>query len=208
MPSDPFNRKPWPMKWVAVAIIACIVPYTIITLKYRKPNPAFQPYEDSKQRANVLRLLDAGYRRINVVAERPADPQYAIRAMSALAATTPAPAGLTEGLATTLVEIPSLPDSFGSVSAPRETAALLPCPVVFTCVSGDQKHQLGGAQVFVRGKQIIIVPQFEPLEGDLTARSKESPVMITIPGGALQAGDYHVHLAGGKESREWTLIVR
>lgn len=208
MSSDPLNRKPWPMKWVAVAIIACIVPYTVITLKYRKPNPAFQPYEDSKQRANVLRLLDAGYRRINVVAERPADPQYAIRAMSTLAATTPAPAGLTDGLATTLVEIPSMPESFSSVSAPRETATLIPYPVVFTCVSGDQKHQLGGAQVFVRGRQIVIVAQFESIDGDLIARSKESPVMITIPGGSLQTGDYHVHLAGGKESREWTVTVR
>ncbi|MBC8040061.1 MAG: hypothetical protein H7Y06_05925 [Opitutaceae bacterium] len=206
--SDPFNRKPWPMKWVALAILVMIVPYTILTVKYRKASPAYQPYEDSKQRANVMRLLDAGFQRINVTAERPADPQNIVRAMNTLAETTPADAGLTESLTSTLVEIPQLPASFSSVSASRESASLLPYPVLFTCTLTDQKHQLGGAQVFVRGQQIVIVPQFEPLDGDLTARSKENPVLITIPGGALKSGDYTVHLAGTTQSKQWSLTIR
>lgn len=196
------------MKWVALAIIACIVPYTWLTVAYRKSGPSYQPYEDSKQRANVLRLLDAGYQRINVTAERPADPQLLVRAMKSPAAVQPAPAGPTEGLAAALVEIPELPVSFSSVSASGETAAMLPYPVLFTCTLGDQKHQLGGAHVFVRGKSIVIVPQFEPINGDLAARSKESPVVITIPGGTLAAGHYTVHLAGKEQSRQWTLDVR
>jgi len=206
--SNPLNRKPWPMKWVVLAIIACLVPYTWLTLHYRKAGPAYQPYEDSKQRANVMRLLDAGYRRINVVAERPADPQLLVRAMKSPAAVNPAPGGLTQALDVALVEIPELPVSFSSVSASGETTALLPYPVLFTCTLGDQKHQLGGAQVFVRGKSVVIVPQFEPLGGDLTARSKESPVVITIPGGTLAAGRYTLHLAGKEQSREWTVEVR
>lgn len=196
------------MKWVALAIIACIVPYTWLTLYYRKAGPSYQPYEDSKQRANVLRLLDAGYQRINVSAERPADPQLLVHAMKSPASVKSAPAGLTEALDVALVEVPELPVTFSSVSASGETAALLPYPVLFTCTLGDQKHQLGGAQVFVRGKSIVIVPQFEPLNGDLTARSKESPVVITIPGGTLTAGHYTLHLAGKEESRQWTVDVR
>lgn len=206
--SDPLNRKPWPMKWVVLAIAACLVPYTILTIKYRKPSPAYQPYEDSKQRANVLRLLDAGYQRITVSAERPADPHERVRLMNALATPTAAPGGLPEGLGTTLVEIPPLPVSFTSVHAPRENAALLPCPVLFTCILGDQKHQLAGAQLFVRGKSVVIIPVFEPLDGELTARSKESPVQITIPGGTLQTGEHTVVLAGSDQSQQWTLTVR
>jgi len=95
-----------------------------------------------------------------------------------------------------------------SVSASGETTALLPYPVLFTCTLGDQKHQLGGAQVFVRGKSVVIVPQFEPLNGELTARSKESPVVITIPGGTFAAGRYTLHLAGKEQSRQWTVEVR
>jgi hypothetical protein len=123
---DPFNRKPWPMKWVALAILVMIVPYTILTIKYRKAEPAYQPYEDSKQRANVMRLLDAGYQRLNVTAERPADPQNIVRAMNTLAEITTTAGGLTEGLTAALVEIPQLPASFSSVSASREAASLLP----------------------------------------------------------------------------------
>jgi hypothetical protein len=206
--SDPLNRKPWPMKWVVVAIIACLVPYTWLTLHYRKVEPSFQPYEDTKQRANVLRLLDSGYQRISVDATRPAEPQELIRAMHGLAAISNAPSGVTEGLDVALVESPLLPVSYGTVSASAETAGLLPYPIVFTCKLTDQKHQLGGAQIYLRGESIVVVPQFEPLDGDLTARSKESPVAVTIPGGALKTGAYTVRLAGREQSKQWTLTVR
>lgn len=205
--SDPLNRKPWPMKWVFVAILACIVPYTVLTLKYRKAAPAYQPYEDSKQRANVLRLLDAGYQRITVKAERPSDPQELVRTLNMPAEILTVAGGLPEDLNATLVETPLLPAGFSQVAAPKETAALLPYPIVFTCTLDDQKHQLGGAQVFIRGEQIIIVPFFEPLDRDLTARSKENPVAITLPAGSLKAGNYTVTLTGTAQSRQWTLTV-
>jgi hypothetical protein len=196
------------MKWVVIAIFACLIPYTWITVKYRKPNPAYQPYEDSKNRANVMRLLEAGYKRINVTAERPADPQTLAAITHAPAEVSAAPGGLPEGLASTLVETPAMPVSFGAVSAAREHAALLPYPILFTCTLADQKHQLGGAQVFLRAETIVIVPHFEPLEGDLTARSKDAPVMITLPGGAFKTGRYTVVLAGSAESRQWAFDVR
>lgn len=205
--SDPLNRKPWPMKWVILAIIACVIPYTWITLKYRKPGPAYQPYEDSKQRANVIRLLDAGYQRITVHAERPADPEQLVRRMHTLAEVTAAPGGLTQELEDTLVEVPRLPLSFGDVSAPGRTAGLMPYPVVFTCKLGDRKHQLAGAHVFLREKTLVIVPQFEAISGELSARSMESPVAITIPGGTLKEGRHTVLLAGSEESRQWTVDV-
>ena len=56
-----------------LAILAVVVPYTWLTLAYRKPGPAFQPYEDLRRQANVKRLLAAGYQRISLTAQRPAD---------------------------------------------------------------------------------------------------------------------------------------
>ena len=196
------------MRWVVLAIIACVIPYTWITLAYRKPTPAYQPYEDSKQRANVLRLLDAGYQRIKIAVDRPADPEMIIRQMAALADVTPAPGGLTRELSETLVEVPRLPVSFSQVSAPREHAGLLPYPIVFVCTLGDRKHQLGGAHVFVKDRTIVIVPQFEPLSEELSARSMEAPVLITVPGGTLNPGTYTVLLVGETQSRQWTLESR
>ena len=61
------------MKWVVLTIIAVLVPYTWLTLHYRKPGHAFEPYHDLKNRANIGRLLAAGYQRIPVDASRPAD---------------------------------------------------------------------------------------------------------------------------------------
>ena len=103
------------MKWVFVAILACIVPYTVLTLKYRKAAPAYQPYEDSKQRANVLRLLDAGYQRITVKAERPSDPEELVRTLNTQAEILTVAGGLPEDLNATLVETPLLPADFSRV---------------------------------------------------------------------------------------------
>lgn len=196
------------MRWVVLAIVACVIPYTWITIAYRKPTPAYQPYEDSKQRANVLRLLEAGYQRIDAAVERPADPEVNISRMAALAEIASAPGGLTRELSETLVEVPRLPVSFSEVSASREHAGMLPYPIVFVCKLADRKHQLGGAHVFVKERALVIVPQFEPLSEELSTRSTEAPVMITVPGGALKPGAYTVLLAGETESRQWTLEVR
>src|SRR5690606_30268310 len=111
----PAARKPWPMKWVVVAILACVIPYTWITLRYRKPGPAFQPYEDSKNRANVIRLLDAGYRRMTVSALRPADPARSAPPGPA-AAVASLPGGLPMRLSETLVEIPLMPERVTGVT--------------------------------------------------------------------------------------------
>ena len=62
------------MKWIVLAILLMIVPYTIVTLMYRKPGKPFEPYADMKSRANTLRLLNAGYRRVELQPELPADP--------------------------------------------------------------------------------------------------------------------------------------
>ncbi|MBI4622331.1 MAG: hypothetical protein HY736_03790 [Verrucomicrobia bacterium] len=36
MSAAPKDRQPWPMKWIALAILLVIVPYTFLTLHYRK----------------------------------------------------------------------------------------------------------------------------------------------------------------------------
>lgn len=206
--SDPLNRKPWPMKWVLLAILACVVPYTWITVAYRKPNPAYQPYEDSKQRANVHRLLEAGYRRIHLPATPTNDAHSAFRARTDLAAVATAPAGLTPEMADTLVEIPPLPLSFGAVSAPAHVEARQPYSLAFTCIPGEQKHPLAGAHVYVKEGTMVIVPSFAPPVGTPPPRAAEESVVLTLPVEALKPGTYTAHLAGRDESRQWTIEVR
>src|ERR1700689_3773946 len=98
------TRKPWPMKWIVPAIAVFIPLYTWLTLHYRRPGPAFMPYQDMRDRADVIRLLKAGYQRVALDASRPAE---SVREGDA--ATAPAPGVLPAALRTTLIESPLLP---------------------------------------------------------------------------------------------------
>ncbi|HEY0966595.1 MAG TPA: hypothetical protein VGD88_04320 [Opitutaceae bacterium] len=200
-------KKPWSLKWVAIIILACIIPYTWITIRYRKPGPAFQPYEDSKNRANVLRLLDAGYQRIAVEALRPADPARTAPAGPA-AEVTAAPGGLPPKLSDTLVEIPLMPDRVNTVTAPRESVSTGAYRLQFTCSVPDNKEQLKGAEVYVRDRELTLIPTFEKIEGGLLARTTESVVLLEIPAGTLKPGRYLATIVGARQSQRWNLDVR
>jgi hypothetical protein len=192
------------MKWIVLAILLGVVPYTIVTLKYRKEGPAFRPYEDMKNRANVSRLLAAGYRRIPLVAQRPADDTRPAGG----AAIAAAAGGLPEELKTTLVELPQLPVEITGVTAAATANQLQPYAIQFTCSLGDDKQHLGGADLYVRETTAVLVPTFEAVAGSLTTRSRQAIVLLTVPPGVLQPGNYTVTLVGEKSSRRWSLGLR
>ena len=203
------SRKPWPMRWIVASILLFIVPYTYVNLKFRKPNKAFEPYADMKAQANVNRLLDAGYKRVSVRAERPfpaLSPAEITHGPSAVLA--PAPGGLPEALGKTLVEPPRLPAGYRELLAPAEFSTLMPARLQFTATLDNDHEQLGGAEVFVRDDSVVIVPTFEPVPGDLTIRTRESNVLLTLPAGLLAPGQHIVTLAGARDSLRWTVLVR
>ncbi len=204
MSAAPQQRQPWPMKWIVVAIILVIVPYTILTFRYRKPGPAFQPYEDMKNRTNVTRLLAAGYQRIPLLAQRPAD---GTRPGGGAAITTTA-GGLPSELKSTLVEPLLLPTEILTVSAPATGSALLPYVIQLTCSLPSDKQQLGGAELYVRGEHVIVAPTFEHVSGDLLTRSRQAAVQLTLPSGTLRPGHYQVVLIAERSSRSWRLDVK
>ncbi|MGH7944630.1 MAG: hypothetical protein ACREH8_09115 [Opitutaceae bacterium] len=198
------QRRPWPMKWIIIAIVLIIVPYTVLTLRYRRPGPAFQPYEDMKNRANVARLLDAGFRRISIRAQQSADNTPSRGG----AVITTTDGGLPPELRSTLVEMPLLPAEITSVTAAPNANTLQSYEIAFTYPLPDDRQQPGGAELFVRGESIVIMPTFEPVAGDLRARSQQASVQLTIPAGVLKPGNYTVTLAGQRASRSWPLEVK
>jgi hypothetical protein len=191
------------MKWIVLTIIVVLVPYTFLTLYYRKPGPAYRPYQDAQERANVVRLLSAGYQRITVAAQRPADSPRA----AAAAPTTAVLGGLPSELVATLVQKPLLPPEIHAVTAAPSVSALQPYAIQFTCTLPDNKQQLAGAELYVKDAEIVITPDFELLTGGLLARSRESVILLTVPAGALKPGTYRVTLAGQHSSRAWSVQV-
>lgn len=205
----PAARKPWPMRWIVAAILMFIVPYTYVNLKFRKPGKAFEPYADMKAQANVNRLLDAGYRRVDVPAERPfpaLTPGEITRGQAANP--TPAPGGLPPALADTLLEPPRLPAAYRDLIAPAESNTLRPAKLQFTAHLASDREQLAGADLYLRESQLVIVPRFEPIPEGLQARSAESTVLLTLPPGLLPPGRHSLTLVGARESLHWDVVVR
>jgi len=197
------DRKPWPMKWIVLAIVLFIPVYTYLTLHYRRPGAAFRPYQDMRDRADVIRLLKAGYHRVAIDASRPAESSA-----QPSAATMPAPGGLPEELRKTLVESPLLPMEIDSVSAAATAVSGIDYPISLTYTLPDNKRQLSGAHLYERDGEIVIVADFERLDGGLMARTREGTALLQVPPGSLRPGSYRVVLVGERGSKQWTLTVR
>lgn len=198
------SHRPWPIKWIVLVILLVIVPYTFLRWHYRKPGPAFAPYQDLKSRANTIRLLSAGFQRIALAADRPTE---SLRDLVATPAANAA-GGLPAPLETTLVEKPLLPVEIVSVRAAGATNAMFAYPIELTCTLPDNKQQLAGAHLYLRDGEAVVVADYERLNGGLLARTRQNFVRLTVPAGALKPGRYHVTLVGSRASKSWTLEVR
>jgi hypothetical protein len=191
------------MKWIVVSILVFIPVYTYLTLHYRRPGPAFNPYRDMRDRADVIRLLKAGYQRVALDASRPAE-DAAVEGD----ASSPAPGGLPDDLRKTLVETPLMALEINSVSAAPTAVSGIDYTIGLTYTIPDNKRQLSGAHLYEKPGEIVIVADFERLAGGLLARTRDGAATLDIPPGSLRPGTYHVTLVGERASRSWTLRVR
>ncbi|HVU32126.1 MAG TPA: hypothetical protein VHE61_01740 [Opitutaceae bacterium] len=190
------------MKWVVVAIVVFIAGYTYLTLHFRKPGPDYRPYEDMRNRANTLRLLSAGYQRIELPAERPLDSG------GAHDNTFPAPGGVPGDLNKTIVTRPLLPAEILGARAAASGTSSEPYSILFRCVVPDDQRQLAGAEMYIRRNELVITPDFEILARGLQTRSRNLLVLLTVPPHTLKSGSYRVLLVGDHASRAWTVTIR
>jgi len=197
------DKKPWPMKWIVLSIVLFIPIYTFLTLHFRKKGPMFNPYQDMRDQADVVRLLKAGYQRVTVDASRPAEETEV-----AGVPTSTVPGGLPPELKRTLIESPLLPLQIDSVSAPATAVSAIEYQIGLTYTLADNKRQLSGAHLYERENEIVIIADFERLGGGLLARTRDGAALITVPPGSIKPGTYRVTLVGERESRTWSLRVR
>jgi hypothetical protein len=192
------------MKWIVAAIIAFITAYTYLTLHFRRPGQAYEPYAEARSRATVERLLVAGYRRVTLTAVRPTEPLR----LSAPARISTSLGGLPASLVTAVVAPPLLPAGLSHVTAAREAIAAEPYSIDFTAALPSEQEELLDAQIYVRKDELVVVPNFERVAGGLLVRSPETAVRLTVPAGVLEPGHYGVLLVATHESRTWELVVR
>ena len=192
------------MKWIALAIVLFMAGYTFVTLQYRKPNRAYEPYNDIKQRGQTRNLLTAGYQRIPVRLDRPNSSQP----IHSPATVTESEGGLPIYLTDSLFDQPVLADSFANLSASGHSNELMPYTlIVESQMADEQLHLLSTAQLYLRNNQAIIVPEIKEHTGGVLTRRRDTRMRLIIPGGAFQPGTYEIKLVGAKSSLKWTLQV-
>lgn len=192
------------MKWVVVAIIACIIPYTWITLAYRKEVPAYEPYQDNKDRAQVLRLLDNGFHRFAVSLELLTDPAAP---PDTVASVERIDGGLPPLLREVLIDSPPLPDRLPLVVAPAEGLAAAPYAFTFACTQPAADERPATVTLYQQGDQLTFVVAYEDLPGDLQTRRLDATGRITVPARLVEPGTYQATLLGTRESRRWTITL-
>lgn len=203
MPSPLREHRPWPLKWVVIAILVCVIPYTYVRLHFSKPNKAFEPYADLKDQANTKRLLAAGFQRVALTAQRPSDPTRALM----VASVAPAPGGVPDALRASLLDPPRLPADIVNVAAASNIESGQAYSIQFTCSLPDDRVQFGGAQLYVRGDELFLVPQVERLTDGLLTRSRENVIQVIVPANALKPGSYHATILAERGSKSWAVQV-
>lgn len=197
--------KPWPMKWVVLAIVLFVAGYTLVNIFYRKKGPAFKPYEDMNKRATTARLLQAGWQKLPVEVTRPLEKPGPTLAAS----TTRAGHGLGADLEAAFAEKLTLLTSIDRVTAPESVARGTTYPIHFTASLTDQHLQLGRIEALRRGQEIVLVPALEKLPGkNLLSRWKDADYCALVPTDRLEPGRYTVRLAATGPALQWTMLVR
>lgn len=192
------------MKWIIVAILACVAPYTYLNLTYRKPNPAHQPYADNKERANVMRLLAVGFQRLAL--EAVAVGEDTVSTSDHIPPTTPG--GLPALLAETLVETPRLPAHLTALAAPPTVAASEAYVVEFTGPHPNPDEVLLRPVAYLRGDELTLVPAYETRGSFLRPREQTAALRLTLPAGSLRPGTYRATLVTREATHRWTLDVQ
>jgi hypothetical protein len=192
------------MRWVAVAILVGIGVYTWLTLGYRKPGPAYEPYEAGRERALQARLAEGGWSHFPaelVVLDGPPpdDPR--------VTAATPG-TGAARELQDWVKAVWHLPVDWPALAPAPEWEPGIDYAIEFTLQPDGSNAQLVGFDVYRRQETLVVITRWEP--GRLQLRVRPAPISgrILWPAAArLEPGEYAVELPALRESRQWVLTV-
>jgi hypothetical protein len=197
-----------------LVIAVCLAAYTIFTLatleNRKTARQTHEPWAEAQARAEKVRRAEtAGYKLITATTERPADPALMDEAINKFRATiTPAPAGVPAEISILISPQPRLPDNIRKIAAPATISPNDPCQILYTCQLPDDRKLHAGTSVYIKDNDLVIITHFDTLDGDLRARTRETTVLLTLPGGVFTAGrTYNITLAARDESRRWTMLA-
>lgn len=198
--------KPWPMKWIVVAIVVFAAGYTAVNFYFRKPGKAYRPYQDAQDRATTARLLAAGWHKLPVDSRRPVEKPAVDDTPAAI---TRAAVGLGPDLMPNFAEQPKLVDTIDRVVAPSGVAHGSDYSAYFTASVTSQKAQVGDLTLYRKGNDLVLIPSTEPLPGKaLMNRWSDSTYCVNFSTTQLPPGRYSVRLVAKGPAAAWSFTVR
>ena len=200
------NPKPWPMKWIVVAIVIFMVGYTAVNFWFRKPGKAYRPYQDAQDRATIARLLAAGWQKLPVDSRRPVEKPATDD--------TPAPVtrdfpGVGADLTDKFAEKPRLLATIDKVTAPAGVSHGDDYSLYFTASLSDLKAQVGELTLYRHGNELVLVPALENLPGkELMSRWNDSTYCATFSTSQLPPGRYSARIVAKGPAAAWSFTVK
>lgn len=193
------------MKWIVLVIVIFVTGYTLVNFYFRKPGPAYRPYQDAQDRATTARLLAAGWHKLPVHERRPAE-----------APTAPEPAAITRGsmglgldLEPKFAEKPRLLATIDRVVAPATVGQGQDYNAYFTASLADLKAQFAGLELYGKGNELVLVPTIEDLPGpELKSRWNDSTYGVNFPTTALPPGRYRARIVSRGPAAMWSFDVK
>jgi hypothetical protein len=198
--------KPWPMKWIVLAIVVFVAGYTVVNLFFRKPGRGYRPYQDAQDRATTARLLAAGWHKVAVDLRRPVEKPAPGQTPAAVSRGA---LGLGLDFDPNFAEKPKLVASIDRVVAPSVVSHGESYSFFFTATLPDLKGQLGELTLYQREHELILVPAVEPLPGkELMSRWNDSTYAAAFATTALAPGRYTARLVARGPAATWSFTVK
>jgi len=198
--------KPWPMKWIVLAIVLFVVGYTVVNIFYRKKGPAYRPYQDAQDRATTARLLAAGWHKVQIETLRPIEkPSLA----TAPASITREIAGLGPDLESRFAEKPKLVSTIDRVTAPAAVTRGANYEVYFTATIAKLNVQVGDLTLYQHDRELVLIPSIETLPGkELLSRWNDTNYFVSVPTTGLAPGRYTMRIVALAPAATWTFEVK
>ncbi|MBE2216140.1 MAG: hypothetical protein IAE82_19860 [Opitutaceae bacterium] len=214
-PSEPApaarEKKPWPMKWIVLAIVVYIAGYTFINVAYRKPpGAAHEPAVEARERA--LRTVQTTMNGWSRVTCQLAAGSPMAEAEPAEVATAPLPQPLDRHLPPDLPMImpgePALHPGAITVTAPARVAAADGLRVRLEFPGGATVPAFGETLAYFKGNHLYLFLQDKRhVAPDSQPVPAASPLVLVLPPATLTAGTWQASVFTASQTFEWTFTV-
>jgi len=194
------ERRPWPMTWVVVAIVAFITLYTMINVVFRKEEAPHKPYEEAQERQSRYFDFDMnGWKWLEAVPTTAAPRAEEIQALTI--SSREVTGRLDQDMPMDLVTaIPKRPDLVGSIESIEATRAM-DRSIKITLIRAPDDASPVKLEAFLKDGQVVILAVEDKEE------SAENQFSLELTEDLFTPGDYSVSLYSDPTVYEWTFTL-